>query len=187
MCHARLTCWKTLHMHAKWESLRVLASVHKLYSEELETERLPFAVRDALGDQLHLEKLPKDSASARKSFLSSLSAQLKQDEAAKKLWTDWIKGQSSVPAERSEAIMRILTVSLEEEAALAQQHALEQQENTQQYEPELDEPEGNQEAGSVKADEDDDRSYEMPFLLPARRASIDERVQSLTEFLKSNA
>lgn len=183
----RLTCRKTVHMHAKWENLRALDSVRKLYSEELETERLPFAVRDALGDQLHLEKLPKGGASARKSFLSSLSAQLKQDEAAKKLWTDWIKGQSSVPAERSEAIMRILTVSLEEEAALAQSHALEQQETTQQYEPELDEPAGNQEDTKAKEEEDDDRSYEMPFLLPARRTDVDERLQSLTEFLKSHA
>ena len=60
-------------------------------------------------------------------------------------------------------------------------------ETTQQYEPELDEPAGNQEDTKAKEEEDDDRSYEMPFLLPARRTDVDERLQSLTEFLKSNA
>jgi hypothetical protein len=177
-------------MHAKWENLRELPTVRALYSaDEPETGRLPFAVRDALGDSLHLEKLPKESASARSAFLKAISASLKQDEAAKKQWTDWVTSQSSVPAERSKAIMQVLTTSMEEEAAAAQRDALEQHETTQQYEPELSKDEDEEKkTPAVKQEVDeDDRSYEV--LIPQLGSEIapSSAVKSLVDFLESYA
>lgn len=100
-----------------------MEAVRSLYAvDESEPDRLPLSIRAALGDEIHSSGLPGESPVARKAFLSSIAAKLKSDPSAKKQWSDWVKNNFKVPAERNDAILNVfkLTLELEDKFALSE-------------------------------------------------------------------
>lgn len=123
-------------MRPDWKTLREIQVVKDLYStddSQLEAGRLPWTIRDALGSNLCLEKLPRESASAKKTFLNKIGTECKETNGAFALWSRWVKECFPVTlAERHDALLKVLKASLEFEEMVAQKESIDMQEATQQ-------------------------------------------------------
>jgi hypothetical protein len=74
-----------------WE--QIASKVESLYTREADDEeRMPYAVRAALGDTLTVEVFEGvDNPAARSALLKTFTEQLKNDSDVKTLWNTWIK------------------------------------------------------------------------------------------------
>jgi len=150
-------------MRPDWKLLREIQVVRDLYSTDnakLESERLPWTVRDALGSSLCLEKLPRESASAKKTFLNKIGQQCKETEGVFVLWNKWVQDHFPVTlAARHDALLKVLRQSLEFEEMVAQKESVDMQEATQQSQDQ--QPEERSTAQSIPSEKREETEPEQ--------------------------